>query len=436
MKERIKKLVVAVLTAEAKKTLNRRRPRIVAITGTVGKTTTKDAIAATLALFFSVRKSEKSFNSDFGVPLTILGLKTGGGNPLLWLKNMLIGAFRAFFSFGEYPEWLVLEVGAGEPGDIPRFGNLLSPDVAVITHFSDVPVHVEYFTSPEAIVEEKTALALAVREGGIVVLGVDDAQAANIKARVPRRHVVTYGVGEGKEVRGLHYAVQYEKDGTSPRLPSGFSFSVQVGGVAFPISVKHLLGEHFMEPFLAAFAVASALRLNLLELPRAFRDLGSSRGRMHLVAGVNHSLLIDDSYNASPVAVAAALKTLHALETNGRKIAILGDMAELGTFSAKAHRDIGAHAARSSHTLLLVGALAQGIREGALAAGMKREQIRSFGTSVEAGNAFRSEARAGDIILIKGSQSVRMERAVKALMAEPARAGELLVRQEADWLQK
>ena len=138
-----------MLKLEAQLMLARHRPRIVAITGTVGKTSTKDAVFCALTPFFAVRKSEKSFNNDFGIPLTILGLPTAGGNPLLWFKNIVLGFFRAFFSTA-YPEWLVLEVGAGEPGDIKKFSGMLSPNIAVITRFSEVPVHVEFFASPEA----------------------------------------------------------------------------------------------------------------------------------------------------------------------------------------------------------------------------------------------------------------------------------------------
>lgn len=431
MKSFFKNCVLSVLMFEARLALARHRPRIVAVTGSVGKTSTKDAIFCALRPFFSVRKSEKSYNSDFGVPLTILGLSNPVNHPVLWARNLIVGAIRSFF-----PEknltWLVLEVGAGEPGDIRKFAAMLSPDIAVITRFADVPVHVEFFSSPEAVIAEKTELARATKKNRTLILGSDDEKVLALKQMFPDRRAILYGANTTADVRGSGYAVVYEK-GDKFRFPTGIRFTVAIGSHSFSVTLPNVLGAHLIQPVLAAFGVANTLGLDLATVAKAFTDFVSPAGRMRLIQGANHSLIIDDSYNASPVAVREALIALASLEATGRKIAVLGNMAELGDFGPTEHRKIGALAAKSCAALVVVGNLAEEIKAGALSSGMSSERIRVFKTSKDAAEALLRDIRSGDIVLVKGSQSARMERVVKALLRFPERARELLVRQEREW---
>lgn len=431
MKSLFKKWVLAMLMFEARLALSRHRPHIVAVTGSVGKTSTKDAIFCALQPFFSVRKNEKSYNSDFGIPLTILGLRNPIRNPVLWVKNILIGATRVLFPQKNL-DWLVLEVGAGGPGDIRKFATLLSPDIAVVTRFAEVPVHVEFFRSFEAVIAEKTELVRAVKRDGTLVLGGDDEKVRALKQSFPNRHAVLYGTNATADVRGSRYTPVNEDGKTSP-FPSGIGFIATVGSNSFPIVLKGVLGTHLMQPVLAAFGVASALELDLRRVAETFKDFASPPGRMRLIQGANNSLIIDDSYNASPIAVREALIALASLAATGRKSAVLGDMAELGAFGPEEHRKIGAFAAKACAELMVVGKLAEEIRVGALSSNMSPARIRSFKTSKEAADALARDIRAGDVVLVKGSQAVRMERIVKALMLHPTRASELLVRQESEW---
>jgi UDP-N-acetylmuramoyl-tripeptide--D-alanyl-D-alanine ligase len=173
MKSFLKKVVVAILSWEAKMLLRRHRPTIVAVTGNVGKTTTKDAIYAAIKNSVSARKSEKSFNSEIGVPITVLGLHNAWGNPILWAKNIVDGFFIAFFS-KTYPAVLVLEMGIDRPGDMQRMAKWVSPDIVVLTRLPSVPVHVEYFSTPEQVVEEKMKLVSALRAEGTLIYNNDD----------------------------------------------------------------------------------------------------------------------------------------------------------------------------------------------------------------------------------------------------------------------
>ncbi len=433
MRDVLKSCVVTLLMLESRVALLRFRPRIVAITGSVGKTSTKEAITAALSLFYRVRGSEKSYNSDFGIPLTILGLKTGGSSAFLWLKNILTGFFRMLFAIN-YPEWLVLEVGAGKPGDIRRFGRLLSPDIVVITRFADIPVHVEFFGTPKAVAEEKTDLARALKKGRTLILGTDDPAVAALAKQFPNQRVITYGLTGTPDVQGTGYSALFaSKNALNAKHPVGFACRVRLGDKEFPLEVQGTIGEHLVQPLLAAFATGKALSLDSSRIAREIgKILELPRGRMRVLVGKNDSTIIDDTYNASPVAVEAALRTLSSLE-GGRKVAVLGGMAELGSFSEDEHRRIGGLAARSCDFLVTVGVLAEGIRDGACRAGMKEENTRHFSGSLEAGSALLQEIKEGDRVLVKGSQSARMEHVVKALMAEPERAGKLLVRQEKEW---
>jgi UDP-N-acetylmuramoyl-tripeptide--D-alanyl-D-alanine ligase len=173
MKSILKIVVVSVLTWEAKLVLKKYKPKIVAVTGSVGKTSTKDAIASVLSHFFFVRKSEKSFNSEIGVPLTVLDCPNGWSNPFAWLKNIFEGLALIVLP-NHYPEWLVLEVGADRPRDIQNLTRWVKPDIAVITRLSKVPVHVEFFSSPAQVFEEKGRLAEALKRDGTLVLNADD----------------------------------------------------------------------------------------------------------------------------------------------------------------------------------------------------------------------------------------------------------------------
>ena len=419
-------VIIAVITAQARAVLRKYRPTIVAITGSVGKTSTKDALYAVLSSAFFVRKSEKSFNSDIGIPLTILGCPNAWSNPFLWLRTVREG-FALLLLPNHYPKWLVLEVGADRPGDIKRITKWLKPDIVVITLLPAVPVHVEFFGSPTELVKEKEYLLKALKQGGIAIVGEDDETARGLAVPEGARRI-TYGFSPRAEVRASNEKIAY-KDGE----PVGVNFHVNYQGGSVPVHLRRVLGRQHIYPVLAAVAAGVAQGLTLVRAVQSFEKHEFAPGRMRLLLGKNESLIIDDSYNSSPVAVEEALQTLGNLTIKGRKIAVLGDMLELGSFSPEEHRRIGAFAAQKVELLWTVGLRAKTIGEAAVEAEFPKEKTRHFIGSREAGNALAGELKAGDVALIKGSQSMRMERVVERIMAEPERAKELLVRQEPEW---
>ena len=433
IKNKLKTVVVALLTAEARLALRLRQPKIVAVTGNVGKTSTKDAIFAVLDRSLSVRKSEKSFNSEIGLPLAILGLDNAWSSLGGWVKNLWDGLLIALGVGHEgrnFPEWLVLEVGADHPGDIERVSAWLHPDIVVLTRMSDVPVHVEFFAGPEAVLAEKMFLAKALKPGGTLVVNADDKLFMNAVRDLDVAKVL-YGEGKGASSRILESEVVY--DGSALFLPRGqYALIGSDKSAADHVEGLGVLGKHLMYPLAAAHAVAGILGVRG-DFSNAFLDLETPRGRMRVLEGKSQSVVIDDSYNASPIAVTEALKTLGALATRGRKIAVLGDMKELGELSDKAHKDVGGVAGQTVHTLVTVGERGSMYATGARYAGLAADRILSFDDSVAAGEYLSSIVRAGDVVLVKGSQSMRMERVSKALLADQSKAIDVLVRQESEW---
>jgi UDP-N-acetylmuramoyl-tripeptide--D-alanyl-D-alanine ligase len=402
------------------------------VTGSVGKTSTKDAIFAVLSPTEHVRKSDKSFNSEIGLPLTILGRPNAWNNPLRWAQNILDGLFLMFMPTN-YPDWLVLEVGADRPGDISSLASWLTVDVAVITRLPDVPVHVEYFDSPDEVVKEKASLINALRPEGTLVVYADDARAEMLAMRAKERgaNVITFGLSEHAQVRGMNFSPLLERG--KSEWPVGMQADIVADGTATPISVVGVLGAHPLFSVIAACAVAKALGKNMQEIAEGVRLYEAPKGRMRLIPGIKNTLVIDDTYNSSPAAVEAALDALATLPSGVRKIAVLGDMLELGRFSVEEHKKAGAYAARHCDILVTVGVRARNIASAALDAGMADGNIFQYEDARQAAEELQAFVTEGDAVLVKGSQSIRCERIVERLMNEPEKAPELLVRQEKDW---
>lgn len=444
MKLIFKNIVVWIITLEAQAVLRKYKPRIVAITGSVGKTSTKDAIYEVLAQSTRVRKSEKSFNSEVGLPLTILGVPNAWGNPLRWVQNIVDGLFLILFTV-RYPEWLVLEVGADRPGDIRSLAKWLPVDIAVITRLPEVPVHVEFFESPEAVIEEKAALIDAIKPGGVLALFADDPRTLNLQHRLPApdAKIITFGFSNYADVRGEEVSIVRAEgvDAGFASRPIGIRAKITANESTVPLEIAGAVGAHAFLPALAAAAVGCSLAKSLGDIVGALQRYDPPAGRMRLVRGIKHTVVIDDTYNASPAATEAALDTLAMMRGTeeqrdtslGRQIAVLGDMLELGRVSVEEHRKIGAYLVGKVDILLTVGFRAHDIAQGALEKGMSEKNIFQFEDAHKAGNELQNLIHEGDYVLVKGSQSVRTERIVEAIMAEPERAEELLVRQDAEW---
>ncbi|MHB0865798.1 MAG: UDP-N-acetylmuramoyl-tripeptide--D-alanyl-D-alanine ligase [Minisyncoccota bacterium] len=420
MKNLLKFIVASALALLARMVIRRYRPHVVMVTGSVGKTSTKDAVAAVLASRFFVRKSEKSFNSEFGVPFTILGVDNPWNNALAWL-SLVKSSIALLVLPNHYPNMLVLEVGADRPGDLARILRIVTPDAVVVTRLPEVPVHVEAYASPEAVREEEFSPAYALPAEAPLIISADDPYALEGSKRTPAR-AISYGVTEGAMVR-----ISDIDFSESQGRVEGMCAQVVVRGEEEQLRVKGSVGSTQVLPAAAAIAVAIAFDISLTDALIALEAYEPPPGRGRLLAGRHDSILIDDSYNASPVAVQEALATLKAFPHAVRRVAVLGDMLELGRYSVEEHQRIGALARESADLVVAVG-----IRARAFVAAEGVAELLSFDTAQDAALALCDLVRPGDVILVKGSQSIRTELIVKSLLADPSDASRL-VRQEKKW---
>ena len=421
----VRDLLIFILKILAKATLWRYRPTVVGLTGSVGKTSSKEAIFAVLKNKFNVRRNQKNYNNELGVPLTILGQETGGQSFFHWLKVIIAGSLGILYT-RNYPEILVLEMGADKIGDIAYLVSFVRCYIGVVTAIGAIPVHVEFFQGAEQVAQEKANLIKSLDKDGWAVLNFDDER---VRAMATKTKAKVFGYGFHPDADLQASQLEAHLDDLSQ---AAISFKVDYLGSNVPLRLTGLLGAHQICPVLAAVAVGLIFKMNLVEISQALKNYQLPPGRLQLIKGIKNSWVIDDTYNASPIATLAALEVL--AKTKGRKIAVLGDMLELGSFSEEAHRQVGAKAAQSADLLLTVGERSLFIVEQARKGGLAEDKIFHFANSEEAARVLQNLIQEGDIILIKGSQSIRMEKIVKEIMAEPERASELLVRQEKAWL--
>ncbi|MCP6719853.1 MAG: Mur ligase family protein [Patescibacteria group bacterium] len=422
------KILAWKLKILARLTLRRYKPGIVGVTGNVGKTSTKAALVTVLGHSRRVRVSLKSFNNELGLPLTILGDWDSTGGLFFWFRVITSSLFQIFVKNPSYPEILVLEYGVDRPGDMKYLLDVARPHIGVVTALGEIPVHVEFFAGPEAVAQEKLKLVKSLPVTGFSVLNADDIAVLEMK-KESRAHPMTFGFSGGVDIRISGFQNHFDKKFT------GITFKLRYGGNSVSVRLTKVLSRAHAYAAAAAVAVGLIYGMNLAKIADALSGYRSPPGRLRALGGIKESVIIDDTYNASPVAMHEALDTLRSLKAK-RKIAVLGDMLELGKYTIEAHKGAGRLAAKSTDLLFTVGTRAKFIAESAVRAGFPRKKVLSFMSVRECGRRLQEEIRKEDLILVKGSQSVRMERVVKEVMAEPARARELLVRQSGRWLRK
>ncbi len=423
----MKKFLEGILQFFASAILKKYQPKVVGITGSVGKTSTKEAVFTVLSPHFKVRKSEKSYNNEIGVPLTVIGNSAQGKSVFGWLTVFLKAIFLLCFKSKGYPDILVLEMAADKPGDIRYFLKFIKCDIGVVTAIA--PVHLEQFKEIDKIIKEKSRIVSELKSDGLAILNYDDENVRNMR-NLTKAKVTTFGFNEGADFRCLEFvggSVSCEED--KIKMP-GVSLKILSDGKAVPMRIPNVLGKQQIYAVLAAAAVGAAFDLNLIEIAEALGKYKAPAGRMNVLAGIKKTVIIDDSYNASPHSVLAALDVLASLSTGeGRfKYAVLGDMRELGAATESSHREIGGVVKEKGiDYLITAGPSARFIADEAEKQGMSIDNIFTFDNPEDAGEFLEDRIREGDIILVKGSRAVKMEKIVKELMAEPERANELLV---------
>lgn len=420
MKTFLRTIILRFLVALAKVRLKRLRPFIIGVTGSVGKTSTKDAVYTLLHTRYNIVRNEKSFNSELGLPLAILEQPSGFSSAPEWAAILGKGVWKAFVG-GKHLQMMVLEMGVDKPGDMDELLRLVKPQIAVMTNIKPVHLAEGQFKDLDDIFLEKQKLAAALPEKGIVILNADDPYLEPLKDNLTCRKLL-YGVSDIAELRVL--ALESTVQGISCTI----QYKDEVVAGNFP-----LLGAYQIYVLLPAIAVGITQGFSLQECVDALKNFTPPPGRMTVIPGIRGTTILDSTYNASPEAVKEALHLLKQVAP-GRKIAVLGNMNELGEMAEMHHRDVGRHAPKDADILVTVGEFARYIGEEAQKEGLPAQDIYHYEHPGEAAKFLSTFVKEGDTILVKGSQNrVRLEKLVEMLMADPSKAGELLVRQEKHW---
>lgn len=428
----MRKIIEKILAILARAIIKKYKPFIIGITGSVGKTSAKEAIALVLKKKFFIRASPKNYNNEIGVPLTIINEKATGKSFFGWLKVFLKGFLLIIFPV-KYPKILVLEMAADKPGDIKYLTKIAPCQIGIITAIASV--HLEKFGSLENILKEKQIIVTHLSPQGLAILNTDDKMLSNFKNKIQAK-TITFGFSERAEIRVLEAKIDQEINEKGELKIYGLRFKISYQGNVMPFFLPKVLAKHQLYSVLVAISVGLAQGINLLEISEILKEFVPPAGRMKLLSGLKESLIIDDTYNASPEAVIAAFETLSEIFTlpGRRKIVVLGDMLELGLYTKEGHFLVGQKFAEFGFDLLItVGRLAKYIIEKARQEGIREEIIFEFEKIEEATAFLKEKIIYGDLILIKGSQNMRLEKIVKEIMAEPEKAKELLVRQEKRW---
>lgn len=412
MKPLARRIVAAILWWQVSRLRKKNDFKIVAVAGSVGKTSTKIAIAKVLAQKYKVQFQDGNYNDLVTVPLIFFGsAEPGLFNPLAWLATFIKNEKRLRQA---YPyEIVVVETGSDQPGDLAEFKHRLKAEIGVLSGIA--PEHMEMFKTMEAVAEEELTLA----DFSSLVIANKDLVGNDYLAQ---RDFLTYSLSAPADYQLVN--TRFDNEGSN--------FDILAGGTKL-LSARHdSISEPQLYFALAAVAVAEKLGLSPAEIEAGLEQIKPVAGRMQTLPGINGSTIIDDTYNASPEAVKAALLTLYRLQAS-QKIALLGNMNELGDYSEQAHREVGQLCdPKQLDMVVTLGPDANKfIAEEAKAKGCR---VESCNTPYEAANFIKSNLQQGGLILAKGSQNgVFAEEAVKQLLANPSDAARL-VRQSPKWM--
>jgi UDP-N-acetylmuramoyl-tripeptide--D-alanyl-D-alanine ligase len=409
----MKKILQFKLKLLAKLYLWRYKPIVVGITGSVGKTSAKDAIGLALLDQMRVRISAKSYNNQIGLPLTILGFNTPGKNIFGWLA-LLLKAFGRIFYDANWPQVLVLEMGADRMGDLKYLTSIVKPNISVITNVA--PAHLQAFKDLASVAKEKSVLVSSLKTNDWAIMNNDD-QLVRAMANQTKAKKIFYSLKSGTDIWASDLKFS-EKN---------LIFNLHSDNQVYPLQLKSS-GEHLVYPILMAFSVAQILKLDPKTTVANLTRFQALNGRGRFLEGKNNNLIIDETYNASPLSMAAALKFLKQIETVKNKVAILGDMRELGEQSLPLHQALVSQLDFVDQ-IILVGPEIKPVFEI-----LKNKPNVFYFSDVEVLNKNLEQLiKANNLILVKGSQAIRLEKTVEKLITSSYNKKEVLVRQSEEW---
>lgn len=415
----------------ARKIISRHRPLVIGVTGSIGKSSTKEAVYWVLRDRFRVRESQSNLNNQIGLPLTIISEIEPKASLYRWAKVLLLGLALSFFRFRRYPRILVLEMAIDRPGDMEHLLSIVSPKIGIVTNIGIT--HLEYFHDQKNILKEKTLLLKQLPKDGLAIFNYDDYELRAFAKKL-KKSTLGFGFRTGAEVRATDLKIAYSPDlGEGVNLAQGISFRAYYKNIYLPLELPNIISSALVYPVLASIAVGVYLGMNLVEIAKNLKNFRTLPGRMQLIRGKNGNLIIDDTYNSAPASAKAALEALATIKSH-KKSVVLGDMLELGRQEENAHKELAKLVFPVAGKVILVGKRTSITHKELLKLGFPKNKIFHFRLVTNLVKKLPRLVGKGEVILAKGSQGIRLEKAAEVLVAR--KNWKHLTRQDKYWKRK
>ncbi len=419
----MQKILKKILKIMSQVILKRYHPQIIGITGSVGKTSTREAVFEVLHSHYSVWRSAHNFNNEIGVPLTILGINRN----ISWINFPWISLkWLIMLLWWPYPKVLILEMAVDHPRDMDYFLNFIKVDLAILTDISES--HLKFFQNKNQLAKEKVKLIQStIQEQGSIIVNIDNPRIkkeleeirkqffnAKEKENLEKR-IFTYGIKNEAKIRAtdIHF---YVSNNTM-----GLSFKLNFQDKSIPVRLKKIIAPHQIYAVLAGIATGVYFKLDLMEIINKLeKNFFSPEGRMQLKKGNHNILIINDTYNASPVSVLASLEALETISKTlfRRRVVVLGDMLELGKFSPEGHRKVLNKVRKLNLDLILLVGSRMKKAASQLFSSQASKNCFCFENVTELNNKINNLVQANDLVLIKGSRAIQLDKTVKLLAVD------------------
>ena len=422
----MKKLLQIITTILAKAILHRYNPEIIGVAGSVGKTSAKDTIHYILKNYHKTGKTIGSFNTELGVPATIiLGGEnhkkydinnyhywTGNQQKLFWINIVFISLKKLLFKDKLYPNIIVLELGEDKPGDMEYLLKIVKPKIGILTAIGKIPAHVGFYDNPQQSLHENSKLLSALPKNGLGLVNADEEQINNLKFNANKK---SFGFSKTADIKCNNIKLNIDENITKTYL----TFDVSYKNKTTKIILPNAIAKHQAYNILIAIGIAEYYNLPIPEIQEKIKKITLPNQRLNLSKGIKDTLIIDDSYNSSLIASKSAINSMNnifnLLQKKNNRVAILGDMLELGKFSYKAHFELGEYLINKIDVLITVGEESKVITKAVTKLDNKIK-LHHFNTVEELIKNIENLITTNDLILVKGSRATKLKELSKLLV--------------------
>ncbi len=399
------KILEKILGIMSRTILWRYKTCVVAITGSVGKTTSKDVIVHILEKHKKIYYTKNNYNNEIGVPLTVLGIDEHIDSVFVMFQVIFVWIKKIIYC--QYPEVIIVEFGIDRVGDMDYLTKIAPPDIAILTAISYA--HSEFFKDIDEIKAEKQKIITNLKRDGIAVINYDDENVRSVMGKAKAK-IITYGTNKEADFIASDTEICFYRC-----HETGISFKLNYKEKIIPVRLDNIIAKHFIYAILSGIVVADILDINVIDVIKDIHNFQSSKGRMRLLKSNENILIIDDTYNASPKSMRSAIKTLKEIPGK-KKVVVLGDMRELGSISNEEHIKI-ANQLNGINVVFLVGDEMELLYDK-----LKKDDliVRHYKLSTDAIDSVANYINNNniDVVLIKGSRGIHMEYIVKELVSD------------------